>query len=63
MSRQIAREQPRLRVNVVKIGAGGPSRCIAENTGGRVYNSTNAAELAKQLKLASKEVSSNAKCD
>ncbi|WP_223597309.1 vWA domain-containing protein, partial [Pseudomonas sp. BF-RE-02] len=63
VSRQIAREQPRLRVNVVKIGAGGPSRCIAENTGGRVYNSTNAAELAKQLKLATKEVSSNAKCD
>ncbi|WP_392892602.1 VWA domain-containing protein [Pseudomonas migulae] len=63
VSRQIAKQQPRLRVNVVKIGAGGPSRCIAENTGGRVYSSTNAAELGKQLKLASKEVSSNAKCD
>ncbi|KQN44678.1 hypothetical protein ASE98_06975 [Pseudomonas sp. Leaf48] len=63
VSRRIAREQPRLRVNVVKIGAGGPSRCIAENTGGRVYNSTNAAELANQLKQASKEVSSNTKCN
>ncbi|MDI3353589.1 VWA domain-containing protein [Pseudomonas sp. UYIF39] len=63
VSRRIAREQPRLRVNVVKIGAGGPSRCIAENTGGRVYNSTNAAELSNQLKQASKEVSSSAKCN
>jgi len=63
VSRRIAREQPRLRVNVVKIGAGGPSRCIAENTGGRVYNSTNAAELGSLLKQASKEVSSSAKCD
>jgi len=48
---------------VVNIGTGGPSRCIAENTGGRVYSSNNAAELGKQLKLASKEVASNAKCD
>ncbi|RKS21643.1 von Willebrand factor type A domain-containing protein [Pseudomonas sp. WPR_5_2] len=63
VSRRIAREQPRLRVNVVKIGAGGPSRCIAENTGGRVYNSTNAAELGNLLKQASKEVSSSTKCD
>ncbi|TPG87395.1 vWA domain-containing protein [Pseudomonas mandelii] len=63
VSRRIAKEQPRLRVNVVKIGAGGPSRCIAENTGGRVYNSTNAAELGSQLKQATKEVSSNAKCN
>ena len=63
VSRRIAREQPRLRVNVVKIGVGGTSRCIAENTGGRVYSSTNAAELGSQLKQASKEVSSNAKCD
>lgn len=63
VSRRIAQEQPRLRVNVVNIGAGGPSQCIAKNTGGRVYSSTNAAELAKQLKLASKEVSSNAKCN
>ncbi|MGJ7513155.1 vWA domain-containing protein [Pseudomonas baetica] len=63
VSRRIAREQPRLRVNVVKIGAGGPSRCIAENTGGRVYNSTNAGELGNLLKQAAKEVSSNAKCN
>lgn len=63
VSRQIAQNQPRLRVNVVNIGTGGPSRCIAENTGGRVYSSNNAAELGKQLKLASKEVASNAKCD
>lgn len=64
VSRRIAQEQPRLRVNVVSIGAGGTSsQCIAKNTGGRVYSSTNAAELAKQLKLASKEVSTSAKCN
>jgi hypothetical protein len=63
VSRQIAQNQPRLRVNVVNIGTGGPSRCIAQNTGGRVYSSNDAAELGKQLKLASKEVASNAKCN
>ncbi|OLF51163.1 VWA domain-containing protein [Pseudomonas chlororaphis] len=63
VSRQIAAQQPRLRVNVVNIGVGGPSRCIAENTGGRVYSSSDAAGLGKALKMASKEVSSSTKCD
>lgn len=63
VSRKIAAEQPRLRVNVVNIGRGGPSRCIAENTGGRVYSSNDAAELGKALKMASKEVSSSTKCN
>ncbi|MGZ9708916.1 VWA domain-containing protein [Pseudomonas sp. GNP013] len=62
VSRQIAQQQPRLRVNVVNIGAGGASRCIAENTGGRTYASNNATELAKAMKLATKEVSSSANC-
>ncbi|NBF07761.1 VWA domain-containing protein [Pseudomonas sp. Fl4BN1] len=63
VSRKIAAQQPRLRVNVVSIGVGGASRCIAENTGGRVYSSNNAAELGKALKLASKEVSSSTQCN
>ena len=62
VSRRIAQQQPRLRVNVVNIGVSGPSRCIAENTGGRTYASSNAAELAKVLKLATKEVASNTNC-
>ncbi|QTT86185.1 VWA domain-containing protein [Pseudomonas chlororaphis] len=63
VSRKIAAQQPRLRVNVVNIGVGGPSRCIAENTGGRVYSSSDAAGLGKALKMASKEVSSSTKCN
>lgn len=62
VSRRIAQQQPRLRVNVVNIGVGGASRCIAENTGGRTYASSNATELAKALKLATREVSSSADC-
>lgn len=62
VSRRVAQQQPRLRVNVVNIGVAGASRCIAENTGGRTYASTDAAELAKVLKLATKEVSSSADC-
>ncbi|MGY2289875.1 hypothetical protein ACW9H6_08895 [Pseudomonas sp. SDO528_S397] len=62
VSRTIAKNQPRLRVNVVNIGAGGASRCIAENTGGRTYASNNATELAKAMKLATREVASNADC-
>ncbi|WP_305955730.1 VWA domain-containing protein [Pseudomonas sp. R3-18-08] len=62
VSRRIAQQQPRLRVNVVNIGAGGASRCIAENTGGRTYASNNATELAKAMKLATREVSNSANC-
>ena len=62
VSRSIARQQPRLRVNVVNISDSELSNCIAENTGGRVYTARNAAEVASMLREASQEVSANPTC-
>ena len=62
VSRSIARQQPRLRVNVVNISDSELSNCIAENTGGRVYTARNAAEVESMLRDASEEVSANPGC-
>lgn len=57
VSREIAHNQPRLKVNVVNIGQNALSNCMAENTRGRVYVSSDAAKLRDMLQQASKEVS------
>ena len=60
VAQNIAIEQPRLRVNVVNIGDSSLSNCIAENTGGSIYSSRNASDLANALKNATEAVS---ECD
>ena len=60
---RIAREQPRLRVNLINISNNSQANCIAESTGGRVYSADNASQMAAALKQASQEVSSSANCD
>lgn len=62
VSRTIAREQPRLRVNVVNISDSDSSDCIADNTGGRVYSAENAEQVAQMLREATEEVSQSARC-
>ena len=57
VAQRIAVEQPRLRVNVVNIGDSSLSNCIAENTGGSIYSSRNASDLANALKNATQAVS------
>ncbi|HDS1798389.1 TPA: VWA domain-containing protein [Pseudomonas putida] len=56
VSEQIAKNQPRLRINVVNISASTGSNCAASNTGGRVYTANDAAAVAAALKEASQEV-------
>lgn len=63
VAQRIAREQPRLRVNLVNISNNSLASCIAESTGGRVYSGDNAAQVAAALKQASQEVSSSRNCD
>lgn len=60
VAQNIAIEQPRLRVNVVNIGDSSLSNCIAENTGGSIYSSRNASDLADALQAATQAVS---ECD
>lgn len=62
VSRRIALQQPRLRVNVVNISDSELSNCIAENTGGRVYAARNSIEVANVLREASQEVARSADC-
>ncbi|HEY0288373.1 MAG TPA: hypothetical protein VGC62_15390 [Pseudomonas sp.] len=62
VSRRIAQNQPRLKVNVVNIGENSLSNCMAENTGGRVYVSRDAVKLKEMLQQASKEVSKTPGC-
>ena len=62
LSRRIAQEQPRLRVNVVNISANDGADCIAENTGGRVYSAESAEQVAHMLREATEEVSQSASC-
>jgi hypothetical protein len=63
VAERIAREQPRLRVNLINISNNSQANCIAESTGGRVYSADNASQMAAALKQASQEVSSSANCD
>lgn len=63
VSRQIAEQQPRLRVNIVNISASTGSNCAADNTGGRVYTANDAAAVAAALQEASLEVSSTSGCN
>ncbi|WP_136473952.1 VWA domain-containing protein [Pseudomonas sp. DG56-2] len=63
VSRQIAEQQPRLRVNIVNISASTGSNCAAENTGGRVYTANDAAAVAAALQEASLEVSNVSGCN
>ena len=63
VAQRIAREQPRLRVNLINISNSNLASCVAENTGGRIYSANDAEQIAAALKDASQEVSSTADCD
>lgn len=62
IARDIASQQPRLRVNVVDISNSGLSDCIADETGGRVFGSKDADAIAAMLKDAGREALSAAHC-
>ncbi|NQD58122.1 VWA domain-containing protein, partial [Pseudomonas sp. CM25] len=63
VAQRIAREQPRLRVNLIDISNSNLASCVAEQTGGRIYSANDAEQVATALKDASQEVSSTADCD
>ncbi|TDF79856.1 VWA domain-containing protein [Pseudomonas sp. H9] len=63
VAQRIAREQPRLKVNLINISNNSLADCIADSTGGQVYSAKDAAQLAVALEAASQDVSSKATCD
>ncbi|OLS59997.1 VWA domain-containing protein [Pseudomonas putida] len=62
VAQNIARHQPRLKVNLVNISRNSEANCVAEATGGRVYTGDNAAQVAKALEQASREVTRGGNC-
>ncbi|WP_312936969.1 VWA domain-containing protein, partial [Pseudomonas sp.] len=62
VAERIAREQPRLRVNMVSISENPLSQCIATATGGRVYAAREAQALGAGLREAMEEVAEQPDC-
>ncbi|OJA05829.1 VWA domain-containing protein [Halomonas sp. QHL1] len=63
IAQDIARRQPRLRVNVVDISNSGLSNCIAEQTGGRVFGSQDAELISTMLIDAGRDALSEDYCN
>lgn len=59
---EIARNQPRLTINVVDVSSGGLSNCLAEQTGGTVFTSQDSGEVAQMLKDASYQLLDESYC-
>lgn len=59
---QIARSQPRLKINVVDIQGNGAGACLARATGGRLYSATSADEVAKVTREAAQDAAVPAHC-
>ncbi|GKW50444.1 VWA domain-containing protein [Halomonas sp. NCCP-2165] len=62
IAQEIARQQPRLRINVMDISNSGQSDCIAEATGGRVFGSQDADAVSDMLKDAGREALNASHC-
>ncbi|MFD1692455.1 hypothetical protein ACFSHR_15810 [Azotobacter chroococcum] len=62
MARDLARRKPHLKINVVDIAGTGAGNCLAQATGGRVFNARNAGELAAMTRQAAQDVLPPAHC-
>jgi len=62
VARNLARQKPHLKINVVDIGGTGAATCVAEATGGKVYGVSNIAELNAGINQAAKDVLGPSTC-
>ena len=62
LSRKIAQQQPRLKINVVDVSGNGLSSCAAELTGGRIYSSQDIAQIDDFFVQAAAELA-NSNCE
>lgn len=62
VAESIARQQPRLQVNVVNISDTALSNCVAQATGGKVFAARDSAALQGMLREAIEKVSNNPQC-
>lgn len=59
----IIKNQPRITINVVDVTTGGLSNCLAEQTGGQVFSSQNADEIAQMMEQASSQMLNTSHCE
>ncbi|WP_286901869.1 vWA domain-containing protein [Vreelandella sedimenti] len=59
----IIKKQPRITINVVDVTTGGLSNCLAEQTGGQVFSSKNADEIARMMEQASSQMLNASHCE
>jgi hypothetical protein len=62
VARRLARQKPRLIINVVDIMGTGAGNCLAQQTKGRVYTATNAEAFKTMLRRATQEARGPANC-
>lgn len=62
VARNLARQKPHLKINVVDIGGTGAAACIAEATGGRVYPVSSIAEVSRGIDRAAQDALGPSTC-
>ncbi|MCM0036052.1 MAG: hypothetical protein NBV66_09715 [Burkholderiaceae bacterium] len=62
VARNLARQKPHLKINVVDIGGTGAAACVAQATGGKVYSVSSIAELNAGINSAAKDALGPSTC-
>ncbi len=62
VARELARQKPHLKINVVDIGGSGAAACVAQATGGKVYTVSNISELKVGLDRAAQDALGPSHC-
>jgi hypothetical protein len=62
VARELARQKPHLKINVVDIGGSGAAACVAQATGGKVYTVSNVSELKVGLDRAAQDALGPSNC-
>jgi hypothetical protein len=62
VARNLKRQKPHLKINVIDIGGTGAANCAAELTGGKVYTVSNVKELNLAVERATQETLGPAHC-
>ena len=63
LANQIARQKPRLKVNVVDIGGARAANCVAAATGGKVFTANNQKQVVSMVNQAIKPMTKTDECE
>ena len=63
LANQIAKQKPRLKVNVVDIGGARAANCVAAATGGKVFTANNQKQVVSMINQAIKPMTKTDECE